>query len=100
MPFTPLVPFRPFKPFVPFKPLVPEGVKAYSAYGTGVSGWRGDKVAKAVALPLVRTPISSQQFVPLKTVEPKSMAVVNAPLLTGVALFVTGPATATPVVLV
>ena len=43
---------------------------------------------EGVALPLVRTPISSQQFVPGNWL-PKSSVTVNRPLLTRVAALVT-----------
>ena len=54
------------------------------AYGVGVSAWRGVSVVKSPALPLVRTPISSQRELPSKT-PPKSSVTVNKPLLMEVA---------------
>jgi hypothetical protein len=72
---------------------------AYSAYGVGVTGWRGARVLKVFAA-LVLTAIASQLLVPVNTPGPKSTSVVNKPFVTATALFVTGPATAVPVVLV
>src|ERR1039457_1584323 len=77
----------------------PPAVPAKTAYGVGVIGWRGASVAKAVA-PFVRTAISSQLDVPVKAPAPKSTSTVNTPLVTRTALLVTGPAMATPLVLV
>jgi hypothetical protein len=45
---------------------------------------------------LVRAAISSQRASPAKTPAPKSSVVVNNPLATPVALFVSGPRTALP----
>ena len=64
------------------------------AYGVGVNCWRGDSVPNEFA-PLVLTAICSQLFAPVKT-SPKSTGVVNNPLVTLTAEFVTGPAMATP----
>jgi hypothetical protein len=68
------------------------------AYGIGVICCLGVNVVK-LPLPLGSTAISSQLLLPSNAV-PKSISVVNKPLLTLVALFVTGPAMATPVTLV
>ena len=50
--------------------------------------------------PLVLTANCSQLEAPVNTLGPKSIVVVNSPLLTSVARFVTGPATAPPPLLV
>lgn len=76
----------------------PETLAATRAYGTGVSCWRGASVVKAFA-PLVLTAISSQLLAPMKT-GPKSTVVVNRPWFTATAAFVTGPATAAPLLFV
>ena len=57
--------------------------------------WRGAMGMYRLA-PLVRTPISSQQLAPVNTPDPKSMEALNTPLVTGVALLATGPATIAP----
>ena len=62
-----------------------------NAYGAGRTAWRGASVLKAVAVPFEPTPISSQRGPPLKTPKPKSSVVVNSPLLTATALFVSNP---------
>ena len=72
---------------------------AQRAYGTGISGWRGDSVLKWFA-PVVFTAISSQLPLPIKAPGPKSMVVVKRPLLTVVAEFVSGPAMTPPAILV
>jgi len=60
--------------------------------------WRGFKVVKATAEPLVRTPISNQRFAPVNGALPKSSTTENSPLLTEVAALVAGPATVMPAV--
>src|SRR5947209_8092341 len=79
-------------------PLTLLAVVANTAYGVGVNCWRGASVMKAFAA-LELTAISSQLLPPVKTF-PKSTVVVNNPLLTGTARFVTGPERALPVTLV
>ena len=69
---------------------------AYSAYGVGVSGWRGLSVVKSSGLPLVRTPISSQCASPMKIPESKSRVRVKRPLLTAVAVLVSALPTWVP----
>ena len=68
------------------------------AYGVGVTCCRGRGCE--MFAPLVLTAIASQLLVPVKTPGPKSTSVVNRPLVTATAVFVTGPAMALPVVFV
>ena len=65
------------------------------AYGTGVNGWRGVRVVKLLT-PLVATLICSQTPSPMNTPGPKSIVVVNRPLVTPTALLVSGPAMGAP----
>ena len=77
---------------------LPLTLAAIMAYGTGVNCWRGARVKKVFAA-LVLTASCSQLLVPVKTL-PKSTVVVNRPLVTHTAAFVTGPAYTLPVTLV
>ena len=79
--------------------IVPLTFAAVMAYGTGVNCWRGASVVKLFAA-LVLTAIASQLLVPVNAPDPKSTSVVNRPLVTATAVLVTGPAMATPVLLV
>ena len=83
-------------PAVPDPMPVAGTLAEYIAYGTGVTCWRGDSVAKVFA-PLVLTAISSQLLVPVNRPGPKLTSVVNNPFVTATALFVTDPAMAVPV---
>ena len=65
-------------------------VLAMMAYGDGRIGCRGLNVENS-PLPLVRTRISSQRFVPVKTSGPKSGATLKSPLVTAVVFVTMGP---------
>ena len=69
------------------------------AYGVGATCCRGARVLKLFA-PLVLTASASQLLVPRNAPGPKSTSVVNSPLVTTTAVFVTGPASAVPVTFV
>src|ERR1035441_492914 len=75
-------------------------LKAKIACGVAVISWRGARMVKTPP-PLVRTAICSQWVEPLKTLEPKSIVVMNKPLLlTAIAVLVIGPPTGPPPLLV
>ena len=60
-----------------------------------MSAWRGARVVNDVA-PLVRAAISSQRALPSNTPLPKFSVTQNRPLVTPVALLVTGAPTGLP----
>src|SRR5437764_465725 len=89
----------------------PELVRALRKFGYSVSRQSGSHITMTTqrdgehhaTIPnhrFVRTPISSQRSLPLKTPKPKSNVTANRPLTTTVLKLVSGPATTLPGTLV